>query len=371
MKFRQISIVAGGVLLVLGFLGKNILSNRAKMPTKTDEGIQKRMVAVKEIVVGEIPIEIGITGKLIAKEKIELFSEVNGRFMQGQRDFREGVAYSKGEVLVQIDDDEIRFNLKSAKSAFQNLLVQVLPDLKLDYPEAFDKWERYTLNLGINKTLPELPEVNDNKERLFLTARNIFREFYNIQALENRLSKYTIRAPFDGILSMVYINKGTLVRPNQKLGEFIAPNVFELESAVSKTEAALIKIGDSVALKTQGGDLSIFGRVSRKNANLNPQTQSLSIYVEVKGSQLYEGMFLSGAINAGNAENAAVVDRKLLNDNQQIFIVVDSIMKLVTVQVVHASDGNAVIKGLNNGDLILENRLNGIYDGMVVKPYKY
>lgn len=371
MKFRQYTIVGGILILALGFGIKMYFESMAIAPKRNSDNGLKRMVPVLEVKTESIPIEIEITGKLNAKDKIEIIAEVNGRFLGGDKKFKEGVSFRKGEILVHIDDEEAQLNLKASKSSFLNTLAQLLPDLKLDYPESFEKWESYSAGILVDKPLPELPDVEDPKERMFITSRNIFRDFYQIQSQQSRLAKYILRAPFDGILSIVNINEGTLVRANQVLGDYIAVNGFELEAAVSKQESNKVSIGDTVRLKSSIKGKEWIGRIARKNPYINPQTQSLSLYVEVSGDGLFEGLFLSGNIISGKVDDAYSLERKLLIDDNKVFAVDDSLLVLKEVEIIHQSPNRLIVKGLENGDRILENRLNGVYEGMSVKPYTY
>ncbi len=48
------------------------------------------------------------------------------------------------------------------------------------------------------------------------------------------MSKYTIKAPFKGILTEALVTEGTLIRNNQKLGEYIDPSLYEMEVSLGK-----------------------------------------------------------------------------------------------------------------------------------------
>ncbi len=48
-------------------------------------------------------------------------------------------------------------------------------------------------------------------------------QYYGIRALYERLGKYNITAPFDGVVVSAPVEPGTIVTPGTRLGEFIAP----------------------------------------------------------------------------------------------------------------------------------------------------
>ena len=126
--------------------------------------------------------------------------------------------------MLSLNSDEFYASLQSQKSNLYNLITSILPDLRLDYPTEFKKWETYLKGFDMNKTTPKLPDFSSDKEKYFISGRGILTAYYNVKNLEVRLSKHQIRAPFSGILTEALVTPGTLVRVGQKLGEFIDPS---------------------------------------------------------------------------------------------------------------------------------------------------
>ena len=89
------------------------------------------------------PITITASGNLSARDRIEIYSEVQGIFDYSEKSFKPGIYYRAGAVLINLNSDEHRANLKSQKSSLYNQVVGLLPDLKFDYPEAYDAWFSY------------------------------------------------------------------------------------------------------------------------------------------------------------------------------------------------------------------------------------
>ena len=160
--------------------------------------------------------------------------QVQGVFKKGSKLFKEGQSFRKGETIINIDADEYAASVQSAKSNLFNQLTAVMPDLRLDYPDIYSKWQDYLTNFDMSKSTPALPEMATEKEKFFISGRGILTSYYNVKNLEQRLSKYRIVAPFSGVLTETLVTEGTLVRSGQKLGEFINTEVYELEVAISK-----------------------------------------------------------------------------------------------------------------------------------------
>jgi multidrug efflux pump subunit AcrA (membrane-fusion protein) len=242
-----------------------------------------------------------------------------------------------------------------------------MPDLRLDYPEAFPKWQNYLNSIHIDKSTPPLPETTSEKERHFITGRGVLSSYYSIKNLEQRLGKYGITAPFSGVLTEALVTRGTLIRSGQKLGEFIDTSVYEVELGIAKNFSDLLKEGEKVSLSSLEGSNTYTGTVTRINGRIDQSTQTIKVFVEVKGEDLKEGMYMEAQLQARDEPNAIKIARKLLIDEREIFVVRDSVLDVMQVAPVYFSKEEVVVKGIPDGTQILSRTVPGAYAGMLVK----
>lgn len=363
---RKIILIAlGGLVLVLSFLWARSIANTEKEQSPPVEKLEK-VVFVDTVKNTTIPIVVPATGTLVAKDRLELFAEVEGLFSNSSREFKPGQTYNRGELLLQINSSEYAASVLSARSNLYNLITSIMPDLRLDYPDSFPKWQSYLNNFDVNKTVAPLPEPTSEQEKYFITGRNISSNYFEIKRMEERLSKFNIRAPFSGILTEALVNKGSLVRPGQKLGEFINPSVYEMEVAVSNNFIDFLEIGRKVTLQTIDKATQYEGTINRINARIDPNTQTVKAFVEVQGENLREGMFLEARLDAREEENAFKLQRKLLVNESQIYIVENSKLNLLDIQLVYITAREVVVKGIPDGTIILREVLPGAFAGQPV-----
>lgn len=319
-----------------------------------------------------VPVSIIENGRISAKFKIDLFAEVQGLMEVSNKEFKPGAKYKKGEVLVNIKSEDFYANLQAQKSVLQNLITAMMPDIKLDFPEAFVKWDAYLRSFDMNKSIAPLPEPTSDKEKFFIAGRNIYSTYYNTKNLEIIYSKYHLTAPFDGILTEALVTPGSLIRNGQKLGEFINPSVYELEIAISKNLIGSIDIGTEVTVVNPEDDTQQWkGKVSRINGKIDPSTQTIQLYVSLSGSDLKEGMYLEANITGNGRIDAIEVARNLLIDNNKLYVVnQDSSLVLSTVSVVHKTRSTIVVQGVEENVWLLTKAIPGAYPGMrvSVKP---
>lgn len=367
---RKIILSVLGVLFIIGaVLFANYLIDNKHKPKPVIPKMVKT-VLTDTVKNSTIPIVISANGNLTAKQRVELYSEVQGIFKTGSKLFKPGQKFNKGETLIRLDASEYYASVQSAKSSLYNSIAAIMPDLRLDFPNVFQKWQGYLNSFDLNKTTPKLPEISDEKENYFITGRGIVSAYYSVKNLEQRLTKYRISAPFSGILTEALVTEGTLVRSGQKLGEFINPSVYEMEVAISKSFADILKEGESVSLSSLDHTKIYEGEVSRVNGSIDATTQTITVYIEVNHADLKEGMYLEAKLNAEKVENAIEIDRNLLLDSEEIFVVNDSLLDVISVKPVHFSSEKVVLKEVPNGTIILRKPVPGAYAGMHVKAAK-
>lgn len=361
--------VLGISLIIFSFLfAKKLIANKNK-PKPVKEKVVKT-VFIDTVSNGTIQIIIPANGNLVAKRRIELYAEVQGIFKSSNILFKPGQTYYKGQTLIGIDATEYYASVQSAKSDLYNTIAAIMPDLRLDFPDVFQKWQDYLRSFDLNKTTPKLPKIASDKENYFITGRGIISNYYNVKNLEQRLSKYNISAPFSGILTEALVTEGALIRSGQKLGEFIDTSIYEMEVALSKTYASLLKVGEPVKLTNLNKTESYSGKVTRVNGNIDPTTQTITAYIDVKDDALKEGMYLEARLNAKEEQNAIEIDRNLLSETNEIFVVSDSILATVPAKPVYFSETKVVLKNVPDGTIILKKSVPGAYAGMLVKPFK-
>ncbi len=140
-----------------------------------------------------------------ADKSIQLSSKLSGYIQH--INVNDGESVHKGDLLVQIDATEIKTNINSLKSS----LLAMKQDLA--YKEMV--YER-NLKLYEKKAL--------SKEKLDLSAVVVHSAKANIQvseqklkSLKNQLSYLNIKAPFDAVVSTVFMHKGDLSLPGKPI----------------------------------------------------------------------------------------------------------------------------------------------------------
>lgn len=366
MKTRQLVIVAGLVIFFGGIFGMKYLSSLKETSARKTPPPAIRSAEYVDVLNVTQQAKIPVTGKTISKEKIDIYAEVSGNLLSSSSKFKVGNSFSKGQVLISIDNSELSLSVQSLKSNFLSVLTRVLPDLKLDYPDVFEAWKSYADNFSVTKRLADLPEIK-GKEKYFLSTQGVLNQYYSIKSQEARLAKFTIEAPFSGIVSESNINPGTLVRVGQKLGSFIKTNVFEVEVSIDLSHLPYVSQGSEVVLRSNQIAGEYLGKVTRVSQALDPATQSAKVVVEVSDEQLKEGMYLTGCILTTEFESVFILTKNQINSNNETFVIENGALKAVKINPLFIGENEVVTADLKTGDKILKSLYDGAFDGALVR----
>ena len=264
-------------------------------------------------------------------------------------------------------DEDVDLELKSIKSQFLSLLVQVLPDIKMDFPSLGSEFQKYVNNFNLHGNIAALPQTNSSKQRNFLSARQIYANYYSIKALENKLNKFKIRAPFDGIVTKALIDLGSNVIVGQPLGEFIDPNRYEISTSISISESNIVNKGDQVIIRSDDLEGEVKATVKRIGNHINELTQSIDVFIEIESGVVKDGMYVTGQIICDTLKQVSQIERSSIIENNNVYIIKNDNIQLTSVDIIIFQNDYAVVKGVTEQDCIVKENRNYFYNGMPIK----
>lgn len=367
MDRRKLSVLLGLLVFAISLiLSWFLITFEEEEPDQPGDG-EAAEVSMMEYQPHTVHSLIQFTGRVIPKDQFEILAEVTGVFERTDKPFKTGNTFQEGEPIIEINNEEQIQQLQATRYEFLALIYSILPDINIDYPEAYDDWSRYTETFDATQSLEGLPEINDRQLRLFLNNQGVFSRYANIREQEERLSKFTLRAPYDGVVTQSNINPGALVQTGQSLGEFTRLDPIEVETSIPASEARYISEGDEVTIQADRlGNETIDAHVTRKNSLINPGSQSIKIYLEISGSELQPGSYLSGHISGQSFDNAFMVHNDILVRDDEIFIADGNRSRLTTIEPVAQAGDSLIIRGLDPGTKIIDEFRDAAFDGTEV-----
>ncbi len=366
MKLRGI-IILGSILVLFAII--HFSSGNPQKPKKeTAEKSGVVYVPVLEVENKMRNFFLESYGQLSAGQTLDIAFEVSGKLREGSVRLRPGVRFSKGQLLFEVDAEEAKFALSARKSAFITMLIQVMPDMKMDYSDEFPSWESFMYSIDINKPLPNLPDAKSKKLNLLLNQRNIFAEYNNIRSQELRLEKHKYYAPFSGTVTDVYLEPGSIVNPGVRIASALRTGDYELKIPIRLEDLAMYQQKGRVDVLDIRGKKVGTAQLVRVSDVINRLTQSVDAFFNIEplsGVQLYNGMYVHIRLNKESYEEVMALPYLAVKENF-VRIIRDSLVVQVPVEVVASFPDTVLVRGLQNKMQVLVNSSDIIVDSVKV-----
>ncbi len=114
------------------------------------------------------------------------------------------------------------------------------------------------------------------------------------------------------------------------------------------------------------------GRVKRIGKNIDTRTQTVQVFIAVQNSKksgLFNGAFLEANIPGKTINNAISIPRKLIYDNQYVYLVTNGQLEYRRIKVARREMNSVIINsGLAVNDTLVTEVLQGVAAGMPAKP---
>jgi multidrug efflux pump subunit AcrA (membrane-fusion protein) len=354
MKLNKQSVFKTGsavAIVTVGIAAMIALGSTDKQSNQRTQPEEVRLVETQHITFSNLTIEIQGSGVIESQRSLNHISEASGVVLFAKNDLKNGTFVREGELVIEIDSREVENNLFTLRSEFLNSIASALPEIKVEDATAYEKWYNYFTNLDIQKTTPELPQIASSQERIKLSTRNIFNKYYAVKNQEILLSKYKILAPFNGyiksngVIENSYVSKGQQLFTLSDAGnvEIAIPLLVDQISFIDLSSAPVVEI-----IADQNSSQVLTGRITRKETNIDRNSQSLNVYVSFNNSNLNSyflpGNYVSVKIKGKNFNNVAKIPRNLVDNDGYVYTMENEKLSRQKVELVTIQGNTAIVK---------------------------
>jgi len=350
-KSSWIKIASTAGVILIGFVVMFSLGSTEKHSKHREVSPEIRLVNTESVNFGDLVLEIEGNGIIQSQRTLNFVSEATGIVLFTKNDLKDGTFVGEGETILEVDSREVENTLFTLRSGFMNSIAAVLPDIKIEDVESYDKWYNYFINLDIHKPTPELPEISNSQEKIKLSGREVFSKYYAVKNQEILLSKYKIVAPFSGYLKSQGIIEGTFIAKGQQLFylsdaknvEIVVPLLVDEVNLINFSKAPTVKI-----YSDKNEDDILYGKIYRKETNLNRNSQTLNVYVTFSNNSLnpyfLPGNYISLKINGKKFYDVARIPRYVIDNQQYVLIMEDGKLARQKVDIITIQGDVAIIK---------------------------
>lgn len=304
------------------------------------------MVSTMEVRPAPFVETIMSAGTLIAEEAVELQAETDGKVVR--IGFTEGSQVRKGDLLVKLNDGELRATRDRARHRLalaeaRETRLKPLADNGLVTREEYD-------------TI--LAEVQVQKAEIALAAAQI--------------EKTEIRAPFDGVVGLRYVSEGAYVNAATRVATLQRLDKLKIDFSVPEKYAARIRVGSPVTFSVSGGDRPHEGQIYALDPRVEASTRTVLIRAVCPNAErrLLPGTFASVELVLDQIDDALLVPAVAvipgLNE-KNVFVMTDGKAERRAVETgTRTASAVHILAGLKAGELVIISGLQQLRPGQAV-----
>lgn len=339
-------IIIAAVIIIpkLSSDSKNSETNNPGSP-----GAGKSAMTVSGFVVQPHKLDnvVRTSGTVLAFEDVDLISETSGRVIKIY--FTEGGHVSKGELLVKINDEDLQAQLKKT-------------DLQIKLAES--QQERQTQLLKINATSQEEYDIVMNQLGSMKADRDVIKAAIN---------KTEIRAPFNGLIGLKYVNEGGYVSPSTRIASVQNINPVKVDFSIPEKYSDMVVKGDEVNFSSEATSQQFTGKVFaiEPKIDLNTRTLQIRAICDNKNEKILPGSFVKIELRLKETPDALMIPTQALIPvlkGQTVFVSKNGMAQSVPVKTGVRTDAEIQItEGISSGDTIITTGINSLKPNAPVK----
>ncbi len=295
----------------------------------------------------QIDIGIEAIGTAIANEAVSISSKTSN-IVTAIR-FTDGQAVQAGQVLVELDRQQLTAELAAANAAFDESRSQFNRSRELLNTQVLSKAQH---------------------EQLEATMKTNEAQVASVQA---RLSDTYIRAPFAGTVGLRRVSLGTLISPGTVITTLDDTSSIKVDFSVPELYIGELRAGQSMVAHTNAYPGRDFvGKLVSVDSRVDPTTRAITARAVVPNADraLRPGMFLNVALSQEQRLALVVPEEALVPEQARQFLYVMEGARAAKREVSLGRRQPGVVeitKGIEAGELVIVEGTLRLRDGAPVR----
>ncbi|MGE5816373.1 MAG: efflux RND transporter periplasmic adaptor subunit, partial [Acidobacteriota bacterium] len=262
---------------------------------------------------------IMVVGNLIGAATVEVVPKVSGRLQSVA--VKLGDAVRKGQTLAEVEDREIREQVRQAEASFEvgrATVRQREADLKFAETALERSRSLFARSLLPRQTLDDAEARYQAAEAQLDLARAQFNQSQaRLDELRITLGNTIIPSPVNGFVAKRNLDPGGYASQNAPVVSVVDLSTVRMVANLIEKDAKRVHAGTEAAVEVDAYPGESFkGRVARVAPVFDPATRTAEMEIEVPNptGRLKPGMYARVNLTVGVRENALVVPRNAVVD---------------------------------------------------------
>lgn len=337
-------IIAG--IVVVGLMIFKLVSNKKITESKVYRYDKEKPITVSADTIRLQTIDDAntYTGTFEQNKETKISADIQGKINTVLVDV--GSSVSKGQVLIQLDNSLLKLQLKTVQVQIEGLEDDV---------------KRYTILTKADAA----QGVQLEKAKLGLKSAKVQKSI-----LLEQISKTTIKAPFNGVVTAKLNEEGGFAAPGIPLLQIT--DISSLRFTVNVPENDLVQFQNNQTYKINADvypNLSLLGKMIMTGSKANPGN-SFPVQFQVANTNnltIKSGMFGKVSLSESKQEQGILIPTSAImeeNGIARVYLIKNgkAILKTITIS---GNIGNRTVvsAGLATGDIVVTNGFINLFDG--------
>jgi membrane fusion protein (multidrug efflux system) len=286
--FTLVIILA--VIFLIALPKLKLFSGKENGPQPSGSGPGPMALQVNAIIIKpeKLDNKLVFTGSVLPNESLELRVESSGKISRIL--FDEGKPVKKGQLLLEINDDELVAQLQKQK-----------------YNQKLNQDNEFRQRKLLEKDAISREEYDNALNRLNTTIADI-------KLLEAQLAKTRIMAPFDGTIGLRFVSEGAFVNSNTTVATLYNLSPAKIDFNVPGRYSTQVRPGKLIRFTIENDPRVLSGEVYavEPQIDLNTRTLKVRALADNPESLLLPGQFVRVELILETIENALLVPSEAL-----------------------------------------------------------
>jgi membrane fusion protein (multidrug efflux system) len=326
-----------------------LFSCQSGAKTKKNKADDKQPLEVETLVIssGHSSYSQLFTGNILANEAVEIRSEVPGRIQA--IGFEEGAQVAKNQLLIKINDDELKAQL-----------LKIEARVELATTEVARKKELFALK-GISQ---EEMDISSNNLRTLQAEEAL---------IKAQINKTEIRAPFSGTIGLRSFSPGAFVTASALLTTLQQTNLLKIDFKVPEKTNRMLAQGQSFTFTTEGSPKTYTAKVYAKESHIDAETRTILVRAICQNSdrQLVPGSFARIKLALNPEQQTISIPAQavipVLKGEQAYIVKNGTAAACPVISGVRTDSTVEILQGLNMGDTLILTGLLQLKPGQPIR----
>lgn len=344
-----------------------------------------RFIEVRPVQSESRSVVIDAMGEVMPARQVAVAAEVAGRIVSMQPDLIPGGRFDAGQEMIRID-----------LADYQLALAQAQANLEVARAEMAQEMGRQEVALrefqllGDDQMSPADRDLVLRRPQLMAAKAAVASAESKVAAADLDMSRTTVHAPFDCVVSARDVNVGARVNPGAVVADVVGVDVFWVDVSVPVDELHWIDIpgmnaetGSSVRIHHEaawGEGVVRSGRVLRLRPGLETSGRMARLLIEVEDPldiekavghrlPLVLGAYVKVEIIGRTVPDVVSVDRENVHDGDTVWIMAeDDTLDIRPVEIVWSDEGHVYVgDGLAAGERLVVSAIAAPVAGMKLR----